>query len=180
MQIHRKKLLDHADYTAPTRKHELDLTEQKHICPNISRWPRRDRVDHEVATNDVSDLCEAFHRGKQGERAHHISWSDDFRFDAVVQRRTVGTEGSHRVDVGKPVSTVKGCAVCRSKSDARFPRRSSTDRENVLRDRRAAYGANRAPIVDVPVVAGCENEQVLRVLSGGAGTWSGRRQSTST
>ena len=30
-------VLDHADYTAPTRQHELDPTDRKYIFPEISK-----------------------------------------------------------------------------------------------------------------------------------------------
>ena len=33
----RKHVLDHADYTAPTRQHGLDHTDQQSICPEGSR-----------------------------------------------------------------------------------------------------------------------------------------------
>lgn len=103
-----------------------------------------------MGIKDATDVCmhvlidlEPFHRGrKQGPRAYQISRSDNLRFDAVVLRRTVGAERSDGVDVGGPVSPVSGGAVSSGRGDARFPRRSGTDRENVLRDRRGAYGAN--------------------------------------
>ena len=55
LQIQPKNpALDHADYTALTRQHELDHTDhtdhtdQDYICP--------ERLDHQVGIDDLSDL----------------------------------------------------------------------------------------------------------------------------
>ena len=40
----RKLVLDHADYTAPTRQHDLDRTDQESICPDGSRSWRENRL----------------------------------------------------------------------------------------------------------------------------------------
>ena len=45
----RKPVLYHANYTAPTRQHELDRTDQGSVCPQISR-------SRTVGIGDLSDV----------------------------------------------------------------------------------------------------------------------------
>ena len=45
----RKHVQDHADYTAPTRIHELDHADQEQIC-------------HEVGLDDLSEMCNISYR----------------------------------------------------------------------------------------------------------------------
>ena len=51
-------MLDHADYTAPTGQHELDRTDQEHICPVWQIWVLDWGVGH---LPNVSDIESGFH-----------------------------------------------------------------------------------------------------------------------
>ena len=46
----KKHVLDRVDYTAPTRQHELDHTDQKPISPERS-------IDHQAGVDFLSDVC---------------------------------------------------------------------------------------------------------------------------
>ena len=55
-----KLVLDHADYTAPTRQHELDRTD--HTDQEFTYLYALKSVDHEVGTDDlqmISPRCAA-------------------------------------------------------------------------------------------------------------------------
>ncbi|CAN0041226.1 unnamed protein product [Laminaria digitata] len=52
-----KHVLDRADYTAPTRKHELDHTDQESICRKISR----SRSGNRSPVRSVKCCCCCYH-----------------------------------------------------------------------------------------------------------------------
>ena len=55
IQIQRRKPLRLlAEYTSPTQQHELHLTDQESLCPEICT------VDHEVGIGVLSDACNVF------------------------------------------------------------------------------------------------------------------------
>ena len=53
-------MLDHADYTAPTRQHAVDHTDQEYI------FPEKSFVDRYVGICDLSGVCTSFFFGGGG------------------------------------------------------------------------------------------------------------------